>query len=267
VAFSELAPPGNSFAKQFLMMPGNSSNAEFSFIPSPAPDWVTTLEFDSTFDEAKSQVLNAIRDWYPRRQSESLDLSAIEACVVIKNHERTVVRDNAAHRYFFASGRATLGKPADPIAQYKTTKLSHHIDELIAEGIRSLDCEHEAKDPEGQSYNFRTFKCQLDEFHDPNYFILSISRPIACLGKSDNAREKSIMDLLAVFQSLDATDQLTCRMDAKGESTKDIALAVRLSPRAIELRRKKMLELFDVQRPMELVRITIRLEEHGLLPN
>ena len=253
------------------MKPGNSSNATFlsahsSTTPKQAaPDWVATLEFDSTFDEAKSQVIDAIRQWYPRRQTEELDLSAIEACVVIKNHDRTVVRDNAAHQYFFASGRATIGKSPDSITQYRTTKLSHHIDELIAEGIRSLDCEHEAKDPEGQSYQFRTFKCQLDEFHDPNYFILSISRPTACLGKSESQREHTIKDLFDAFQSLDATDQLICRLDAKGESTKDIAVAVDLSPRAIELRRKKMLELFNVERAMELIRITIRLEEHGLL--
>ena len=254
------------------MKPGNSSNATFlspqnaAAVTPAAPDWVSTLEFDSTFDEAKSQVIDAIRQWYPRRETDDLDLSAIEACVVIKNHERAVVRDNAAHQYFFASGRATIGKSPDSITHYRTTKLSHHIDELIAEGIRSLDCEHEAKDPEGHSYQFRTFKCQLDEFHDPNYFILSISRPTACLGKSNRDREQSIKELLDSFQSLDATDQMICRLDAKGESTKDIAVAVSLSPRAIELRRKKMLEMFSVERPMELVRITIRLEEHGLLP-
>ncbi len=260
------------------MKPGNSSYA--TSLPTSnwsTPNWVLTLEFDSTFDEAKSQVINAIRDWYPKRETEELDLSAIEACVVIKNHERAVVRDNAAHQYFFASGRATIGKPTtgkpatgrlgDSVGQYRTSKLSHHIDDLIAEGIRSLDCEHEAKDPEGQSYQFRTFKCQLDEFQDPDLFMLSISRPTACFGKTDNARGKSIQTLLAIFQSLDATDQLICRLDAKGESTKDIAVAVDLSPRAIELRRKKMLELFEAQRPMELVRITIRLEEHGLLPD
>ncbi len=75
------------------------------------------------------------------------------------------------------------------------------------------------------------------------------------------------MELLDIFQSLDVIDQRTCRLDAKGETTKDIAAAVNLSPRAIEIRRRKMFELFGVERPMELVRITIRLEEHGLLPD
>ena len=245
------------------MMPGNSSNS--SLIPSPR--WASTLDFESTFDEAKSQALDAVRHWYPQRQSLDLDLSAVEACVAIKNHERTVVHDNPAHQLFFSRTSSTASKSTDPHAFYRTSKLTRNTDELIAEGIRTLDCEHEGKVASGQTYSFRTFKCQLGELRDPNYFIFSISRPIACLGNPDADRDKSLLDLLAIFQTLDATDQRTCRMDAKGESTKDIAVAVGLSPRAIEIRRKKMFELFGVERSMELVRITIRLEEHGLLPN
>lgn len=245
-------------------MPGNSSN--FS-VNSSAPGWATTLDFESTFDQAKSQALDAIRQWYPRRQSQELDLSQVEACVVIKNHERAVVHDNPAHQLFFSQVSVAAGKSTAVHSLYRYLKLVQNTDELIAEGIRSLDCEHEGKVASGQAYSFRTFKCQLGELRDPNYFILSISRPIARLGRNKADRETSLMDLLEIFHSLDATDQLTCRMDAKGESTKDIAAAVRLSPRAIEIRRKKMFELFGVQRPMELVRITIRLEEHGLLPS
>ncbi len=244
------------------MMPGNSSNASDNLLP---PRWASTLDFESTFDEAKSQALDTIRRWYPQRQTQDLDLSAVEACVVIKNHERAIVHDNPAYQLFFSRVSTATGRAPDAI--YRTSKLSQNTDELIAEGIRSLDCEHEGKDSTGQTYSFRTYKCQLGELRDPNYFIFSISRPIACLGNPDGDRDHSLMDLLAIFQSLDATDQLTCRMDAKGECTKDIAAAVGLCTRAIEIRRKKMFELFDVQRPMELVRITIRLEEHDLLPH
>ena len=250
--------------KQFLMIPGNSSNSSRN---SSFPSWASTLDFQSTFDQAKSQALDAIRQWYPQRKSQQLDLSNVEACVVIKNHQRAVVHDNPAHQLFFSCASTSLGKPIDANSIYRSSKLAQNTDELIAEGIRSLDCEHESKVASGESYNFRTFKCQLGELRDPNYFIFSMSRPIACLGKTDVDRDNSLMDLLEVFQSLDATDQLTCRMDAKGESTKDIAAAVGLTPRAIEIRRKKMFELFGIQRSMELIRITIRLEEHGLLPD
>ena len=242
-------------------MPGNSSIASDNL---PPPRWASTLDFESTFDEAKSQALDTIRRWYPQRQTQDLDLSAVEACVVIKNHERAVVHDNPAYQLFFSRASTATGRAPD--ALYRTSKLSQNTDELIAEGIRSLDCEHDGKDAAGQAYRFRTFKCQLGELRDPNYFIFSLSRPIAYLDNPAGNRNKSLLDLLAIFQSLDATDQLTCRLDAKGESTRDISTAVGLCSRSIEIRRKKMFELFDVQRPMELVRITIRLEEHGLLP-
>lgn len=251
------------------MMPGNSSNS--SDIPSivsipSTPRWVETLDFELTFDQAKSQALEAIHQWYPQRLSQVLDLSNVEACVVIKNHERTVVHDNPANQHFFLRVSAA-STSTDPHSLYRVNKLSQNTDALIAEGIRSLDCEHEGKCVSGQTYSFRTFKCQLGELRDPNYFIFSISRPLACLGIPAADRDKSLMALLKIFQSLDATDQLTCRMDARGESTKDIATTVKLSPRAIEIRRKKMFELFDVKRSMELIRITIRLEENGLLPD
>ncbi len=81
------------------------------------------------------------------------------------------MHDNAAHQYFFAAARIVGGKATEAAPQYRTTKLSHDIEELIAEGIRSLDCEHEAKVAAGQSYCFRTYKCQLEELHDPKLFF------------------------------------------------------------------------------------------------
>lgn len=254
------------------MMPGNSSNSCVTSSttnwsqPGGAPPWVSTLDFESTFDQAKSQALDAIRQWYPQRQSQTLDLSEVEACVAIKNHERAIVHDNPAYQLFFSRVPTSIGKPTHAHSFYRSSKLAQNTDELIAEGIRSLECEHEGTDASGQLFNFRTFKCQLGELRDPNYFIFSLTRPIACLGKPETDRERSLMDLLDIFQSLDDIDQRTCRMDARGETTKDIAAALSMSPRAIEIRRKKMFELFGVERPMELVRITIRLEEHGLLP-
>jgi DNA-binding CsgD family transcriptional regulator len=243
------------------MMPGKSS---MSLSDRSAPQWVATLKFESTFEQAKSQAMDTLRQWYPQRHSCELDLSAVEACAVIKNRAKASVRQNAAYQYFFPCVLPTASTDAEACALYRTTQLSQNTDALIAEGMLSLDCEHEGKTATGQSYLFRTFKCHLDEFHDPNCFILSISRPTARLERTA-ARDKPLLELLAVFQSLDATDQRTCRMDAEGQSTKDIAATLGLSPRAIEQRRKKMFERFSVQRPMELARITIRLEEHGLL--
>ncbi len=253
------------------MMLGNSSNS--SVISSPlrraTPSWATTLDFESTFDQAKSQALDAIRHWHPQRQFQNLDLSNVAACVAIKNHHRVVVHENPAHQRFFVHNlnHNPPSKSTDTQSHYREFKHTQNTDELIAEGIRSLDCEHDGKDASGQVYRFRTYKCLLDELRDPNYFIFSMSRPIACLGKAEVDRDKSLTKLLEIFQSLDTTDQITCRMDAKGETTKDIAVAVGLSPRAIEIRRKKMFELFGIDRSMELIRITIRLEEHGLLPS
>ena len=183
------------------MMPGNSSN---SCVISSTPRWASTLDFESTFDQAKSQALDAIRQWYPQRISQYLDLSKVEACVVIKNHEREVVHDNPAYQLFFTRASTASGKSTDAHSLYRSAKLAQNTDELIAAGVRSLDCEHEGKAASGQAYCFRTFKCQLGELRDPNFFIFSMSRPITCLGQVESDRDKSLMDLLEVFQSLEA---------------------------------------------------------------
>ena len=65
--------------------------------------------------------------------------------------------------------------------------------------------------------------------------------------------------------SLDAINQTICRLDARGDATKSVAECVGLTTRSIEIRRKKIQELFQVERSMDVILITIRLEEHGLL--
>ncbi len=154
-------------------MPGNSSNSCVTSSqpnwapPAWAPSWISSLEFESTFDQAKSQALDTIHQWYPLRQTQALDLSKVEACVAIKNHERAIVHDNPAHQLFFSRVATIAGKNTDMTTLYRSSKLAQNTDELIAEGIRTLDCEHEGRDASGQTYNFRTFKCQLGELRDP----------------------------------------------------------------------------------------------------
>ena len=74
----------------------------------------------------------------------------------------------------------------------------------------------------------------------------------------------TLHEKLAVL--VDSIDRTICRMDAQGDLTKEIAGSVGLTSRSIENRRKKMQQHFQVERGMEVIRITIRLEEHGLLP-
>ncbi len=225
------------------------------------------LQYDQSFDEAKAVVLDALIHWYPLRATLELELSQVEACVHVKNQDLSIVADNPFFRQFFHSGLPATGRDADLFALKKTVALSKGTDQLLCDGASSVEFFHIGSDCVGGLYSIQTFKRRLEEFQDPNFHILEISRPIQLVDAACAEREKPLTDLLRLFRSLDDIDQTICRADAQGETTKEIAARVGLTPRSIEIRRKKMLDLFGIARPMELIRITIRLEEQGLLPD
>ncbi len=230
------------------------------------PDWMTSLAFSTSFDEIKTQALDCILSWYPHRHIRQLDLNGLEACVAIKNQDRAIVYQNVAFQHFFTGGQNPVGRGNESLTFWKTVQVSQKTDDLIFEGVKSIDCEHVGKDSAGRYYTFRTYKSTLAELQDPAFFLFGVARPIAILGTTEAEKGKSLSELFGLFQSLDGIDQQVCRLDAKGESTKDIAAGVGLTSKSIENRRNKMIAMFGVQRPMDLIRITIRLEDHGLLP-
>jgi hypothetical protein len=230
------------------------------------PDWMTSLVYTSSFEDIKTQVLATILRSYPNRYSVPLVFPGLEACVAVKNQERTVVYSNAPFKHFFSDHPIGIGSENASFVFGNPAQISQKTDGLILEGVQSIDCEHIEKDLEGRRYTFRTFKYRLVELQDPEFYFFCVSRPIAFLGSTESEKGKSLSELFRLFQSMDEVDRTICRLDAKGELTKDIAAAVGLTSRSIENHRSKMLVLFQVQRPMELIRITIRLEDHGLLP-
>ncbi len=246
------------------MFPGHDEPIQDNGGSCPAA-WEQTHRYATTFEETKALVLKAICDWYPQRASRELDLSGFEACVAVKNYDWNIVFENASFRRLFTGGIPGMGRGADAFVYRKSNSISASTDQLIRDGATMIEFEHINGDHLGRLCTVRTYKCRLDELSDPNFYILGISRPLALIGTTEKEQEKSLNELFGIFQKLDDTDQTICRLDAKGDTTKDIAASVGLTSRSIEIRRKKMMDLFDVHRPMELIRITIRLEEHGLL--
>ena len=66
------------------------------------------------------------------------------------------------------------------------------------------------------------------------------------------------------MQKLDTTDELICHGYLMGDTTKDIATKVGLTARSVEKRRQKIMDIFGFVRPVQIVKMLVRLEEHGL---
>ncbi len=246
----------------------HSDDARSTTDPAAAlPAWATNLQYETSFDETKQLVVDAIHAWYPNRETEKLDLAKFEGCVAIKDHNWVVVAESPAVGHFFTVGISATGRGAEAIAFKKSAVLTQSTDQLIRDGVHSLEFDHVGRDLEGRLYTIHSMKLRLSELKDPNYYLLAISRPTSFIGMSEEERKFSLNELLIIFQNLDEVDQTISHLDAAGETTKDIAARVGLTSRSIEMRRKKMMETFKVHRPMELIRITIRLQEHGLLPH
>jgi hypothetical protein len=236
--------------------------------------WTSTLSYSRTFEEERDRALRHVRNWLPISTTSDLSVSLIEASIALKGLDGSILFSNLAYKYYYnfvfdpniptlQSTSMALGRSVDAIKFWIAAKALHQTDERIRGGSEFVDLEHLGWDQTGRAFTFRSYKCVLNH---PKYQVFLFSRPIAILGKSQEEQSKRLLDLHKHFLSLDGIDQTICRLDAQGELTKEIASVVGLTSRSIENRRKKMQDIFGVEKPFEVIRITIRLEEHGLLP-
>ena len=93
----------------------------------------------------------------------------------------------------------------------------------------------------------------------------TLVRPVAILKADATEDGLSLSESLLVYQQFDSVDRQICEAIAMGDTTGDIATMVGLTRRSVEVRRAKILERLQFTRPVEIVRLLVRLEENGLL--
>ncbi len=222
--------------------------------------------FSRSYEDEKEELMDSLLEWSQSDRSTDWDLSLYESIVMIKNSFRTVTRENQASRKIINGARSGLvSDMASQSLDAKYVKLSQLTDTIIMDGVLSIEYEHVGRDALGREYIFRSYKRRLDELKDPELHILLFSRPIALVGSGDVERRRSLNELLLLFQQLDPIDQMICFGDTRGESTKHIAASIGMSPRSVELRRNKIMELFGFRRTIEIVIMIVRLAEHGFI--
>jgi hypothetical protein len=228
-------------------------------------DSVGEFSFSLTFEQEKAKVLDYILEWGKGSRTTVLDFSQFESSIGVKNSERVIVLDSTLFRAHYAEKRTLIGKHTDSIVDMRLRKIAQLSDEMILDGVSQVEFEHAAVIADGQTCLFTTYKRRLDELCDPNYMILIISRPIKIVAPSDTERRRSLSELLMMFQQLDDIDQAICFGHGNGEQIKDIAAKVGMTTRSVENRRQKIMDLFGFSRPVEIVKLLVRLDERGLL--
>lgn len=223
------------------------------------------FEYQRSFDDEKRIVLQRVLEWGATDRSEPPDLSGIESLVTMKNADRTVTYSNPAFNAFMLGGKTVLDQALDNRLALGLRRVSQSTDNLILGGVQSLELEHVGSGIDNRPCTFLSWKRKLDELKDVKYVILLVCRPIEYLSASHTDHLRDLAEMLMLFEQLDATDQAICKRYANGDSTKEIAVKVGLSTRSVENRRQKILAYFGFERPIEIVKLLVRLEENGLL--
>lgn len=191
------------------------------------------------------------------------ELSNFESLVSIKDSRRRITIDNKPFRDFMTGGPSTIENPLRLSPRF--ARLSETTDGLILDGVNFLEFEHIGIEHSGRSCLLQTYKRRLvEELSDPQYAILLVARPISYVGTSNEEHRQNLAELLSLMQKLDAIDELICHGYLMGDTTKEIAKRVGLTTRSVENRRQKVMDIFGFERPIQIVKMLVRLEENGL---
>lgn len=225
------------------------------------------FEYRLSFDDDKAAICSLVLEWGRHGFDSDLNIDQFETMVAIKGTDRSINRENLAFRKYVAFGKSVEEKTFDHFVIPNLSDTFQKTDGLILDGVSTLEFEHLGVWECGRPCMMISYKRCLAELNSSHYKILLLTRVIDYLGSEVNASRQSFSELLTLLQKLDVTDQKICRGLASGDSTKDIANSVGLTTRSIELRRQKMMELFGFQRPIEIVKMLVRLQENGLINN
>ncbi|GAA5504750.1 helix-turn-helix transcriptional regulator [Novipirellula caenicola] len=212
-----------------------------------------------TFELSKTQVVNALLQWAENATGTEPDLNRFTDCVYIKDAHGCIIRENQALCDVFANGGTMIGRTVG------SDETDNHTDAVLLLGNPWIECQHFAANADGRMCALQTFKRRLDELADPAFCILGVSRILGFVDKDEDVRRLSLREQFAVFNTLDDIDHTICRMIADGESTKDIAATVHLTTKSIENRRQRIMTSLGLRRPVEIVKLLVRLEENRMI--
>lgn len=228
------------------------------------PLWIDgdAFQYQVPFLEEVAAIRGLVLD--PSFPKNAAKFDQFESMIGIKSSSRLLSFENQRFRSFLHNDKSAVGLLFSQKLASNLSKISETTDTLILDGVNSILLEHVGSGRDGRPCTFITKKCRLDDLRNPDYTILIISRPLLYIGSEDAGRNHSLAELLSLIQQLDTIDQNICRGLAMGDPIKEIANRVGLTTRSVENRKQKVMKVFGFSRPIEIVKMLVRLEENGL---
>ncbi len=223
------------------------------------------LNYAVSFQQA---VLDITRLVFEGLQGDPAKLERVnkhQDCVYLKNEEGMLTWSNQAYNKIFSGPESPIGRHAKAFVDPSILDTSKHTDALILSGSDHLECDHTGSALDGQQYLMRTYKRSLRTLKQPGFSILGITRRIECLGQEQTDTRAFLAQTAQTFRELDDRDQEICRLVALGKASSEIGEELGMTGRNADLRRKKAFTALGVEKPVELVRVLVRLQERGYL--
>ncbi len=224
----------------------------------PIPDY----QWD--FTEATQQIARIVQDWAMGGELGSPNWDDIQDCVSVKYASRVIAHTNPAYRAFFSRYEAIDGVGSEAFIDSTTVSVSQKTDELLLASSQSVDVEHVALGPDGASYHVRTHKRWLSP-NSKHLAILCVTRVLSRIDATLSHRSERLASLAQNFLKLSPEDQRLCQMLATGITNREIAEELRCTARTIENRRNRILDVCGLSKPIDIVKMVVRLSENGVI--
>lgn len=225
----------------------------------------TPLPYKSSFEYSMMTIWDQFCQWMEVDGQGLPNFDNFEDCVYLKNRDRVVVYVNSKYMEFYGPKKLPIGNRGEVYLEKAIAAVGIQTDLMIAEGYRSVEIDHIGPSADGTLHLLRTFKRSTAEFGRPEIWILGITRPVARFNTPGATVNLTLAEYAKLYLQLTEEEAEMCRLFAMGEATRVIADVQGVSSRTIELRRQKVLEQFGFHRPIEIVKLLVRLQASGFI--
>lgn len=195
--------------------------------------------------------------------SDSLNQMEIDSAVIWIESDGSLVAFNEKAENWLGIDESVLGGRFEFRLNRTASRLSELSDQMLQIGTSTVQYEFEGGTDAGDWYRWATRKTRLPGLLLTGFGCLYVARPIAKTRPNEITPVAVLEEQFSLFQSLDTIDQTICQGIALGDLTEEIACAVGLTRRSIEVRRSKILRVFGFSRQVQIVRTMVRFEENG----
>ncbi|HEV7282251.1 MAG TPA: hypothetical protein VGN57_18760 [Pirellulaceae bacterium] len=215
-----------------------------------------------SFQDAVARATALIERWL-HDPNDLAELDAFPDGIFVRNLDRMLVLSNAAYRALFPPGQVSAGRSSLMYLSADVKRISERSDNLLLEGLKFLEMEHEFELTPGQMCDLLVYKRLIRGPEHPPYFV-GVLRPVGRYETSSPIRPdlKTAARLVSEF---DDVDLKICRGICDGATNQALSVELAMTTRAIEMRRQKILSQLGLSQTVELVKLLVRLQDRGYL--